>query len=134
MILRRSIVLVLPEEEFDSFRPGRHHPVLPRLDVLHVQGDGPAERQAPVFCVLGDLESVRVLEERLRRDAAPVEAGASERLLPFYHDDAQPQLRRPDGSRVAARPGADDDQVVLAGHGCSFRFSFRMRELTRRLP
>src|SRR5262249_62403740 len=56
-------------------------------------------------------------EQRLRRDAADVEAGAAERVVAarvFPLVDAgggKPQLRGPDGRDVARRAGADHHHV-----------------------
>ena len=49
-------------------------------------------------------------QQRLGRDAAPVEADAAQ---PVALDDRglQAQLRRADGADIAARPAADDDDV-----------------------
>ncbi len=65
------------------------------------------------FALLHDLERVRVLEQRLGRNAAPQQAGAAERLLLFDDGDLQAELRGADGRHVAAGAGADDDDVVL---------------------
>ena len=54
-----------------------------------------AERQAPLFPVLRDLQRVRMFEQRLGRNAAPVQAGAAERLLLVR--------RRPFAGRAARR-------------------------------
>ena len=63
--------------------------------------------------MLNDLQRVRVLEQRLGRNAAPHEARAAERLLFFDDGDRQTELRGPDGGDIAARPGADHDDVVF---------------------
>ena len=55
------------------------------------------------------------MEQRLRRDAADIEAGAAvgRALLDYRHLHAE--LRRADGADIAAGTGADDDEVVF-GH------------------
>jgi hypothetical protein len=58
---------------------------------------------------------VRVLEQRLRRDAAPQQAGAAERLLLLDDGRLQPELRGADRRDVAAGAGADHDYVVFVG-------------------
>ena len=78
---------------------------------------GLAERQAPLLPVLRDLQRVRVLEQRLGRDAAPVQAGAAEHRRALDDRGLQPELRGADGGDVAAGSGADDDDVVFVGHG-----------------
>ena len=63
---------------------------------------------------------MRVLEQRLRRNAAPDEARPAKRFL-FLHDGhGQTELSGPDGGDVAARSGADHDDVVLL-HGLSLQ-------------
>ena len=76
-----------------------------------------ADRDAPLLRVLDDLQRVRVLEQRLGRDAAPQQAGAAERLLLLDDGDLQSELRGADRGHVAAGAGADDDDVVFVGHG-----------------
>jgi hypothetical protein len=55
---------------------------------------------------------VRVLEKRLRRDAAPDQAGAAERLL--FLDDGHflTQLRGADGGDVTAHTCANHHDIV----------------------
>ena len=72
-----------------------------------------ANRDAPLLRVLNDLQRVRVLEQRLGRDAAPQQAGAAERLLLLDDRDLEAELRGADGGHVAAGAGADDDDVVF---------------------
>ena len=55
------------------------------------------------------------VEQRLGGDAADVEAGAAEGLALLDDGSLQAELRRPDGADIAARAGADDDEIV--GHG-----------------
>src|SRR5262249_27869774 len=57
------------------------------------------------------FERRRAVQERLGRDAAPVAADAAQ--LRLLHDrDLEPELRRPHRRDVAARPRADDREVV----------------------
>ena len=67
--------------------------------------------------MLDDLQRVRVLEERLGRDAPPQQAGSAERLLFFDDSRLQPELRGTNGRHIAAGTGAYDDYVVFVGHG-----------------
>ena len=53
-------------------------------------------------------------QQRLGRDAAPVEADAAQ-LLALDDRGLQPELRCPDRRDVAAGPGTDHDDV----EGCS---------------
>ena len=81
-----------------------------------------AERQPPLLPVLDDLQGVRVLEQRLGRDAAPVEAGAAEGRRALHDRDPEPELRGADRGDVAAGARADDDHVVFVRHYLSFFF------------
>ena len=64
-----------------------------------------------------DRVVVRGLQQRLRRNAADVEAGAAERAPLLDAGDAKPQLRGADRRHVAARPAADDNEIICAvGH------------------
>ena len=65
--------------------------------------------KAASSCV-GLGEFLRSLEQRLRRNAADVEAGAAMRLALFDDRDLQAELRRADGADIAAGAGADDDR------------------------
>ena len=81
---------------------------------VHVEADGGfAEREAPVLPVLRDLQRVRVLEQRLGRDAAPVEAGAAEHRRALDDRGLQPELRGADRRDVAAGARADHHDVVF---------------------
>ena len=54
-------------------------------------------------------------QERLRRDAADVEALAAERAARLDEDRVEPEVGRAEGGRIAARAAAQDDEVGLAG-------------------
>ena len=109
--------LVLLEQELDALGQAGDDAVLARLHLGHVDADrGAAERDAPVLRVLDDLQRVRVLEQRLGRNAAPQQAGAAERLLLLDDGDLQAELRGADRGDVAAGAGADHDDVVFLGH------------------
>ncbi len=58
------------------------------------------------------LEKLGGMQQRLGRDAADVEARAAicGALLDDRHFHAE--LRRADGAHIAARPAADDDQII----------------------
>ena len=75
-----------------------------------------AEREAPLLPVLRDLQRVRVLEQRLGRNAAPVEAGAAEHRRALDDRGLQAELRGADRGDVAAGAGADHDDVVFVRH------------------
>ncbi len=99
------IDLVLLEEKLDPAGQALDDLVFPRLHLTHVDADcGLTDGQPPVLPVLGDLERVGVFEERLGRDAAPVETSAAERRCALDHGGSQPQLGGTNGGHVAAGP------------------------------
>src|SRR5437762_9282677 len=85
----------------DSVREALHHGALPLLEAGHVHLDracldpsfgGPFDR----------VDEVRSVDKRLTRDASVVQAFASE-SVPFDEEDALAELRRANGSGIAAR-------------------------------
>src|SRR5262245_20010387 len=127
--------LVLLEEAGDALREAAHDAVLPghhrrqvELDAAHlhtVRGE-----RAPHLPVV-----LARVEERLRRDAADVEARPAERRVLLDARDPHAELRGADRGDVAAGPGADDDEVETVGHQTSRRsrtgFSSRSFTCTR---
>ncbi len=109
--------LVFLEQELDALgQPGDDF-VLARLHLIHVDADGAfADRDAPFLDVLHDFERVRVLQQRLGRDASPDQAGAAERLLFLDDGGLQSQLRRADGRDVAAGSRANHHNIELVRH------------------
>ncbi len=75
------------------------------LDALVVERHAEVRRG---LCLLGDLGG---LQDRLGRDAAPVQAGPAD-LVALDERDVEPELRRPERDRVPARAAAEDDDVV----------------------
>src|SRR5205814_115019 len=65
--------------------------------------------------VPGFLVELGGMQQRLRRDAPDIEAGAAERWIFLDHRDFEAELRRPDGAHIAAGPGADDGEIVRHG-------------------
>ena len=57
------------------------------------------------------LEQVRGLQQRLGRDAADIEAGAAEGRALLDHGHLHAELGGADRRHIAARPGADHDEV-----------------------
>src|ERR1043166_9063669 len=73
-------------------------------------------REAVVLRVLHVVKDFRRAQQRLGRDAAPVEADAPE-IIALDDCGFETELRRPDRSYVAARTGPDDDDVETGvGH------------------
>jgi hypothetical protein len=58
---------------------------------------------------------VGMLEQGLRRNAAPDETGAPKGLLFFHDGNRLPQLRGTDGGDVPASSGAHDHDIVRIG-------------------
>src|SRR6476619_771420 len=57
-------------------------------------------------------------EQRLGRDAAPVEADAA-KLLALHDRDLEPELRGADRGNIAAGARTEDDEIVAVRHGGS---------------
>ncbi len=107
--------LVLAEQIIDPAGVGGDHLVLPRHHGRQVE-----RHVADLDAVLRQRmlrlgEMLRRLQQRLRRDAADIEAGAAERGALFDAGDAHAELRRADRRDIAARPAADHDDVEI-GH------------------
>src|SRR3712207_6378476 len=60
------------------------------------------------------LELLRGVEERLRGDAAHVQAGAAVALALLHHGGLEAELRGADRAHIAAGASSDDDEIV--GH------------------
>ena len=103
--------LVLAKQELDALR------VLPDDVVLPLEHRVEIERQLPDpdavrrRRVLSKLIMLGRRQQRLRRNAADVDARAAERLVHLDADGRQAQLRGPDRGDISARPTADDDDV-----------------------
>ena len=125
-----AVDLVLLEQERDAVDVGGDGLVL----VLHQRGevelrraDHHAERRQPMARLLEHFGGV---QQRLRGDAADVEAGPAERLALLDHSHLQAKLGRADGADVAAGAGADDDEIIAHsvfslcfGHATDLRFT-----------
>ena len=105
--------LVLPEEELDPLgHPVRDPPApLDRLGIARLEA---AEANAVVRGVAHEADHLRVAQQRLGRNAAPVQAHAA-RPIVLDGRDREPELGAADRRDVAARPGADDRDVELVG-------------------
>src|SRR5262249_18359420 len=87
------INLVLLEQELDAFGQTRDNPVLPCVHLSDVDAGRRYTCNAPLLGGLDHFQRVRVLEQRLGRNAAPVETGASERFLLLDNGGLQAELR-----------------------------------------
>ena len=74
-----------------------------------------ARAQAIGLGMLHVVEHLGRAQQRLGRDAAPVEADAAE-ILALDDRGLEPQLRRADRGDIAAGPRAEDDEVVSFSH------------------
>ena len=74
--------------------------------------------EAELLQVVHEVEDLGRAQQRLGRDAAPVEADAAQ-MLALDEAGLHPELGRTDGGDVAAGAPADDDEVELLGHGAS---------------
>ena len=89
--------------------------VLPVLHLVRIDrraGDG----DAGVGHVMRLREKVRVRNQRLGRDAAPVDAHAADFFL-LDAGDFEAELTGADGARVAAGSTAENDDIVRGAHG-----------------
>ena len=110
----KRIDLVLLEQEVDALDVAVDALVLERHHRGEVElGRGNADAHF-AEAVPGFLEQFGGVQQRLRRDAADVEAGAAEGRALLDHGGFQAELRRANGADIAAGAGADDDEVV--GH------------------
>src|SRR5262249_55692152 len=103
--------LVLAEEELDALR----HPVGDPSAPLHGLGIArleAAELDAEVRGVAHEGHDLGVAQQRLGRDAAPVQTDAA-RSIVLDRRDREPELGAPDRRDVAARSGADYHDVEL---------------------
>ena len=107
--------LVLLEEKLDPLRHPADDAILSRVHLRHVEAERSRSRagDTPLLRLLNDLEGVGVLEQRLRRDAAPQQARPAERLLFLDHRDGKAELRCADGGDITAGARADHDDVVF---------------------
>ncbi len=110
-VIRRDLVLL--EQELDTDRVALHALVLvgehPR-DIDRRLGVD-THRSEPVLRLMVQLARV---QQRLRGDAADVEASAAMRRALLDDGDFHPELGCTDRTHIAAGAGADDDEVV--GH------------------
>jgi hypothetical protein len=107
--------LVLLEQErdaldvaVDAFVLEFHHRRQIELRARHLD----AHLGEAVACLLVELGGI---QQRLRRNAADIQAGAAEGLVLLDHRDLEAELRRADRADIAAGAGADDCKVV-GGH------------------
>src|SRR5262249_21767025 len=119
--------LVLLEEVDDAVVVLADDLVLAREHLRHVDRQSCHANAVLRESVPGVLVVLRGLEQRLRRNAADVRAGAAGSWLALGRRpvvDArgiEPELRRADRGDVAARPGTDDGYVKGFGHASGYK-------------
>src|SRR3954465_12817769 len=96
--------LVLLEQQLDAASQPFDDAVLARVHALHVNADGRvAEGKSPLLPLLSNLQRVRMFEERLGGNAAPVQTGTAQHGCALDDGGAQAKLRRPNRGDVTAR-------------------------------
>ena len=138
-----GVDLVLLEQEGDAVDVALHALVLEGQHLGEIElGRGHLDAHGGE-AVSRFLEQLGGMQQRLGGDAADVEAGAAEGGALLHHGHLHAELRRADGAHVAARAGADDDQVVRSRHatdssrnrcGSSRHSLTRTRKVTASLP
>ena len=127
LALDQGHLVELEEALQPPVQPG-DHTILVGVDALHVDpGEGRLYSELLALAgLVGDLAGV---QQRLGRDAAPVQAGAADLVL-LDQRDRQPEFGGPEGRRVAAAAAAQNDDVVTIVrcvhgdsqvHGCEGR-------------
>ncbi len=102
---------VLPEQHADAVRERRHHLAAAVDRATEVEVEvlvGDADRRA----VADRAHDPGGVEQRLARDASPVQAEAAQRVA-LDQRGSEAELRRADGGDVAAGARPDDRDVVL---------------------
>src|SRR4051812_16185887 len=115
-----ALHLVLPEQARDAFTElvGDRAAAADHLGEIDLDvADGDAVRGG---VVADSADELAVLEQRLGRDAAPVEARAAKVFL-LDAQDALLELPGADGGGVTAGAAADDHDVVLVAGGVGAR-------------
>lgn len=107
--------LVLLHQEGDAAVQPRGDAARAGNDILDVGGDLAFEGQAVVLGMVGMVENFGGAQQRLGRNAAPVEADPAQ-MLPLDDRRLQAQLRRTNGGHVSARTRTDNDNVVILSH------------------
>ena len=111
---RGSVDLVLLAQERDAVGVALHALVLVGQHRARDRASGVDLDAHAGEAVAGLLEELGGVQQRLGGDAADVEAGAAVRRALLDDGDLQAELGGADGAHVAARAGADDDEIVGA--------------------
>ena len=101
------------EEFLDAVGKTRNHLRLPGHHHVEVDGSLSDRDSVPFRLMPQHIEKFGRIEECLRRDAAYVETGTSERRVRLDARRLQPELARPNRGDVAAWTTAYDDEVGM---------------------
>ena len=104
--------LALLREADEAARQSLDHAVLPAANGRRVEGRR-AEAHAVRTHRLGVIDDLGDMQERLGRDAADVETDAAERRARVDQNDVLPQIGGAEGGGVAARTGAQNQNIGL---------------------
>src|SRR5207249_10615085 len=105
--------------------------VLARLDARHVDGDAAVDHDAEIAAAAREMCGACARDQRLRRDAAGIDAGATD-TLPLEDRRFATRPGKADGERRPGLSGADHDCIeTLGGHG--FLPGWRCRQLSVRV-
>src|SRR5262249_1364830 len=107
--------LVRLEQSADATRHLLDDAALPVLHLVRVDVDA-TDRDARIRHVLRLLEEVSVGDQRLRRDAAPVDAHAADLFL-LDASNGEAELTGTNGTGITARAAPEDQDVVGRFHG-----------------
>ena len=110
------IDLVFAKQKLDPAGQRRHDPVLARHHPAEIEPD-----LADFDAMLGQRmagfsEFLGGLQQRLRRNAADIEASPAEGLAHLDACGFEPELSGADRRNIASRPAADNGNVVMLGH------------------
>ena len=114
LVLLRQVLHAGVEPGRDPARAFHH--------LADVEGDI-VRRQAEIAGMLHQVIDLRGAQQRLGRDAAPVEADAAE-MLALDQCRVQAELRRADRRDIAARPAADDDEIEGSIHHINLSLAY----------
>lgn len=108
-----DINLVFFHQKINALRGLPHHFVFAVYHLRHVHFEVGQADAVHFKLMLGVVKMLRAVEQRFRRDAAHVETGAAEHTVALDDGSFEAQLGTTDGGYIAARPGADDGNVVF---------------------
>ncbi len=128
----KHIDLALLREQREAVGQFGHDSILPSAQALAVDLRR-SEHDAAGRHVGGILDHLGRMQQRLRGDAAHVQAHAAEHRPAFDESDLQAQIGRAKGRRIAARACAEHDQLERARR-CGGRLRRARRRARGRQP